>query len=363
MAAPAAMVNSGVERASSAGQGPRLVADLSHIWTEKARTASTLWKVETGRHRRSLLLRLLTMTAGTMSLLARPKLANSFEFLRPSVTSPKQVHQDAPITVRKPSSWSYIGPQLDPAPCHLPDDLLEWLRTCVDGEVSHTLTAFLEAAHGFLQSHGLQHYCLTIRATNPTTDYDNPRWHTDTIFFQRDRAAAEGKGWIQRLSGLPSLLENDGVTDWKLCTTLSGPSTLFVPERHQSAARRTQRETKQACATDHVCTSIRCLGCATSAEAVRDRLAEQLDKLGYVQAHTGQCTVFRVGHDGGAVHSEPPMSSGDRIFVNIVPGTEEEVRKLAWQWGMEYPRSWVHPSSIGLQQQACACPGGVCSAK
>ena len=90
-------------------------------------------------------------------------------------------------------------------------------------------------------------------------------------------------------------------------------------------------------------------------EAVRGRLAGDLEELGYVQAETfattstdelspskdmeaqdeqkmGKadglwCCFFRLGPDIGAVHSEPPQGGDregmDRVFVNVVPGTEE----------------------------------------
>lgn len=41
-----------------------------------------------------------------------------------------------------------------------------------------------------------------------------------------------------------------------------------------------------------------------------------------------------------AMHSEPVMSGGDRIFVHVVPGREGELRRLVEGWGMEFPRDW-----------------------
>lgn len=65
-----------------------------------------------------------------------------------------------------------------------------------------------------------------------------------------------------------------------------------------------------------------------------------------VQARRGECAFFRVGEEDGAVHSEP-MSHGDRIFVNVVPGCEGDLRGLMGKWGMEYPRAWC----VGLPFQ------------
>ena len=75
-------------------------------------------------------------------------------------------------------------------------------------------------------------------------------------------------------------------------------------------------------------------------EAVRVRLAEQMKDYTVVQAKAGECSFFRVGGKDGAVHSEP-VCHGDRVFVNVVPGSEQELRKLTGQWGMEFPRAWA----------------------
>lgn len=90
---------------------------------------------------------------------------------------------------------------------------------------------------------------------------------------------------------------------------------------------------------NHQCQEIRCLGCAGMQEIMRERLAEQLKEYPTVQTAAAKCVFFRVGDDVGAVHSEPE-SHGDRIFVNIVPGTEDEMKKLAAIWGMSFPRAW-----------------------
>ena len=101
-----------------------------------------------------------------------------------------------------------------------------------------------------------------------------------------------------------------------------------------------QREAKHSCRREHHCTSIRCVGCATAAESVRKRLAAELAPYGISQAARGECAFFRVGEESGAVHSEPCMSDGDRVFVNVVPGTREELKSLLAKWGMGFPRTW-----------------------
>jgi hypothetical protein len=37
-----------------------------------------------------------------------------------------------------------------------------------------------------------------------------------------------------------------------------------------------------------------------------------------------------------------------RVFVNVVPGTEEQLRGLMSRWGMEFPRAWCVGSAGGL---------------
>jgi hypothetical protein len=121
---------------------------------------------------------------------------------------------------------------------------------------------------------------------------------------------------------------------------------MFIPLEKQDQARERQRLAKQRCSIDHVCTSVRCVGCAAAADAVRDALAVKLAELGAVQAAPGECAFFRIGQENGAVHSEPCMiSSFGRVFVNIVPGRRDELKTLVSRWGMSFPRSWwVSPS-------------------
>jgi hypothetical protein len=56
---------------------------------------------------------------------------------------------------------------------------------------------------------------------------------------------------------------------------------------------------------------------------------------------------FRLGDDEGAVHSEPVCDT-DRIFVNVIPGTEEELTSLMARWGMEFPRAWCFGVPVGF---------------
>ena len=265
----------------------------------------------------------------------------SFGFF-PQVISARDGHESPEIIVKSPSSWSYLGPLLHPSRDSLPESLHRWLRGTLEGELLPSLIAFLIRINEFLQQKGLGHYWLTIRATNATSEYDCPRWHNDEYFFDGEPESEEGNfgRWIhsiQKALLMPSSLEH--ATNWKLCGTIVGPSTLFIPEPHQMEARQVRDRVRQECSKDHVCPSIRCVGCATAAEAVRHKLGEDYVRFGSVQPQKGQFAFFRVGSTEGAMHSEPKMDC-DRIFVNVVPGTEDELKALASKWGVEYPRSW-----------------------
>lgn len=74
-----------------------------------------------------------------------------------------------------------------------------------------------------------------------------------------------------------------------------------------------------------------------------------------MNAAPGEYCWFRLGAVEGAVHSEPRCSVGKgeeayeqgRVFVNVVPGTEKQLRGLMSRWGMEFPRAWCVGSVAG----------------
>ncbi|KAF7544098.1 hypothetical protein G7Z17_g10216 [Cylindrodendrum hubeiense] len=260
-------------------------------------------------------------------------------------------HQDAiqeQITVKRTAHWSYCGPLLRPSPSDpdlpLPPNFYDFAAATFTGPLLPRLLPFLEFVNAVLEASGLGHYLLTVRATTPTHEFDRPRWHTDELFFS-DLTRGNLPG--TRL-GLKSHYERknsphaDLGTNWKICTTLLGPSTLFIPLEHQSSTRETQRNAREAASTDHVCLSIRCVGCSSAADSVREELATSLAQFNVKAAAAGECALFRVGRESGAMHSEPCMSESPqgRVFINVVPGTEEELSGTMKKWGMEFPRQW-----------------------
>ncbi|KAJ8120115.1 hypothetical protein ONZ43_g3093 [Nemania bipapillata] len=260
--------------------------------------------------------------------------SSSFQFLeyQPPGTSSSIAGNDLHVTHN--AFWSYCGPLLAEIE-DLPANFHEWASAALSGSLLSQLMPFLSFVNGVLREHQLGHYWLTIRATKATTEFDKPRWHTDDMFFS---AGAGGLRATPRTDDRDRAL--DLQTDWKLCTTLLGPSTMFIPAEFQAEARKKQQSTRKALTTSHDCISIRCIACAATSEAVREKLSTDLKPMGAMQATLGQCAFFRIGQEKGAMHSEPCMNSGDRIFINVVPGQKDELEDLMGKWGMSFPRSW-----------------------
>lgn len=189
------------------------------------------------------------------------------------------------------------------------------------------------------------------------------RWHTDDLFFdydgEKDRVGlsqAPRKG-DQAKGNKNKEKDQKNKAYWKLATTLLGPGTLFLRDSIQ--ARRTQRAAKAAeCAKrgEHTCSNFRCLGCLDAVEAVRQTLAKSFASDEVESPKYGQVAFFRLGDEEGAVHSEPPCHQ-DRIFVNVVPGGEDELRGLMARWGMGFPRAWSFGvPAVGFGEDAVLSP-------
>ncbi|KAF2191777.1 hypothetical protein K469DRAFT_718793 [Zopfia rhizophila CBS 207.26] len=234
-----------------------------------------------------------------------------------------------PLTLHNTSSWTYCGPLLPLISSDLPSSLHTWISHTISGPFMPRLLPFLTFLHSFLRKAGAEHYWLTIRATKPTSEYDTERWHTDDIFFdydgEKDRVGLNQQG----RSGY-----------WKLATTLLGPHTLFLKD--ELKAREVQRSTKRReCEKrrEHACSSFRCLGCLDAVEAVRQTLAREFENKEVESPAFGEVAFFRLGDTEGAVHSEPPCTC-DRIFINVIPGTSDELKSLMERWGLSFPRAW-----------------------
>ncbi|KAJ6109996.1 hypothetical protein N7486_002231 [Penicillium sp. IBT 16267x] len=303
------------------------------------------------------------------------------EYYNPSYNEKTTSEKDS-ITLKTTSSWTYCGPLLSLDPDLLPSSFKTWADATINGSVLAPLVSFLEFVHDFLLTNNLSNYWITVRADTGTHDFDIPRWHTDDLFFScppaiisthrrrrsslhlfhsitrsRKQSTSHQRRQSEDLNHLledfpPPPAQITSTTpypaNWKLTTTLLGPGTLFINTDASPVAREIQRKVKRSVRAEspHHCASVRCVGCATAAESVRTQLVAALDSYGVVQAQPGEYVFFRVGDEVGAVHSEP-MSNGDRIFVNVVPGSEADLKSLMAKWGMEYPRAWC----VGLPFQ------------
>ncbi|KAJ6260522.1 hypothetical protein Dda_4748 [Drechslerella dactyloides] len=265
-----------------------------------------------------------------------------FKLIPYSTASP-----DTDTEILRTSSWTYCGPLLPVPPADhasdnpntnnlsLPPSYEAWEHATFHGSITPLLLPFLRFAHAFLAEAGLTHYWLTIRASLPTADYDLPRWHTDDDFFARDSDSDSDTS--------PADVTDTGRTQWKLATTLLGPGTLFLAD--SATGRATQAAVKshiRDSTPPHPCTTVACPGCAATADTVRRQLATSLQDASVTQTGAGECAFFKVGKDVGAVHSEPSMRE-QRVFVNVVPGREAELRGVMRRWGMEFPRAWSLP--------------------
>ncbi|KAJ5775482.1 uncharacterized protein N7511_000493 [Penicillium nucicola] len=311
------------------------------------------------------------------------KLLPDFLMLPYPALSPKD-QLDNEITVKKASSWTYCGPLLCLNAETLPSSFNTWSEASITGSILPPLFSFLTYVHEFLSKNNQSNYWLTIRASKETHDFDIPRWHTDDLFFSSPLTTTTlptpaSTVKRTRLSTLYNILKKQpksqpqapksttptpNALNWKLTTTLLGPGTLFIPTTSSPQARTAQKNAKQAARAqnpNHTCLSIRCVGCAMAAESVRETLAAELGhgncgtnhgeipgdgEDGIVQAQRGQCVFFRVGEEEGAVHSEP-VSHSDRVFVNVVPGSREDLEVLMGRWGMEFPRAWYFGLDFG----------------
>lgn len=75
-------------------------------------------------------------------------------------------------------------------------------------------------------------------------------------------------------------------------------------------------------------------------DRIRADLARQLAGCGeQVGVEPGQVIRFTWGQDDSPVHSEPDLSGGDRIFMSVLFGTEDELRDMAEFREVDYHES------------------------
>lgn len=143
---------------------------------------------------------------------------------------------------------------------------------------------------------------VSIRSFTPTNEYDVPRLHTDGYYY------SPRKG-----------------NQYKVAVTLNGAGTLFY--KLPSDALRIFWEIQKGQTLENY----------TENRVKLVKLLEQYpDNKSFVhqgKEYTG--TVFIVGSESSAIHSEPPIHS-ERLFVSILPGSKEQIQE--W-YDASHPKS------------------------
>ncbi|KAF2203780.1 hypothetical protein GQ43DRAFT_341192, partial [Delitschia confertaspora ATCC 74209] len=240
----------------------------------------------------------------------------------------------APFSLKASTTWTYTGPLLSPSSASLPPSFHTWSRATIDEPSSFLLhfLPFLEFVNQFLKQANVSCYWLSIRATHkPVKEFEEPRWHTEEVQEKTMTVEEGSKGNMTQPRRY-----------WKLCTTLLGAPTLFLPKNDLcllSTIQNTCLGILSAPSSLHDCPSIACSTCFRTSLSIRHSLTSQFSHITPESAKPGELSFFRVGMSEGAIHSEPPHD-GQRLFVNVVPGTEEELREMSKKWGMGWPRGW-----------------------
>lgn len=63
----------------------------------------------------------------------------------------------------------------------------------------------------------------------------------------------------------------------------------------------------------------------------RETIANMLNRSQSISALPMQGTIYIVGTNSSAVHSEPPIHE-ERLFLSIVPGNKSEIQELYNNW-------------------------------
>lgn len=133
---------------------------------------------------------------------------------------------------------------------------------------------------------------ITIRASEPTDFFNIPRWHIDGRFY-----------------------ESDGEEQMKAVIALKGDGTLL--NRLPVEKRADFMEALSADVDEAEC---------------RQRCMQIVEPAHTETTPPGCGTVFIVGSERAAVHSEPPIAE-ERIFLSIVPGNKEQITALRERHG------------------------------
>lgn len=129
---------------------------------------------------------------------------------------------------------------------------------------------------------------VTIRSSIATNLWDSPRWHTDGYYYSPYIGA-----------------------QYKVSFTLKGPASLFYPLPYDLRQKFNSLQFDPE---------------------NREKIANMLETSQAISAIAQrQGTIYIVGTNYAAVHSEPPIHE-ERLFLSIVPGSKSEIQELYNNW-------------------------------
>ena len=174
-----------------------------------------------------------------------------------------------------------------------------------------------------LKGYKMEHFWMTIRVSMPNNLYDIPRWHKDGSFFPNDPTNPKTS---------------------KFVTVMKGPGTLLIKGNkriNKIYDDSCERERNETTPTSSIEEQIKV------SDKYRPILAKELSKEKVIQLKNNQGLVFFTGNgvikkpitstsyvgilDNGALHSEPKIDA-PRMFISIIPGTEENIMALQERW-------------------------------
>lgn len=168
-------------------------------------------------------------------------------------------------------------------------------------EVEKTLNDFVELSKkDYLQANGSNPPSqfaawLSLRLTLPTDEYTlTPRWHRDGNMYKPD---------------------HKGDVNFKYAVTLLGNPTRMLSE--SELVKDTMNKYKPQ-------------------GNFRNQIASELASQSQLELRRGQIVRFSWGQNDSPVHSEPDCLGSDRIFVSVLFGSEEEMRRMCEVRGQNY---------------------------
>lgn len=172
-------------------------------------------------------------------------------------------------------------------------------NTCdVSAQISKVIMRLLQES---VNASKYQSFWIALRASTAHSGFDTPRWHTDGEFY------------------------DSNAKQYKIAIVLKGAQTLFydLPKENREWFNNLQNHAGIFNEDGFLNKELT----LDSMEASRKIIASALDNKKAISAKFGQGSIFLVGSNFAAVHSEPPIHE-PRLFLSIVLGTKEQIKQL-----------------------------------